>query len=257
LTSLLTLMRMTLLELWRRRVSALPVLVLFFGVLIVFMRPAEITVNGQAVAVSAQGLAGLVYQVFQFFGAFLGLSVGSGLMAHEIERGTILLLATKPVPRWALVLGKGLGGFAFVAGWFVLWATGFSIAMVLHFPGVSAGALLLGGVSGLVTGWLFVAITLCFSTRLPAVGAMGAGVFAWFLGMLAPPLMGLEQVPGNEAVGHIARAIAWLIPTNALKGLPFALAFGPWPTALQLAPMAVVALWLLLAGAAFQTRSLN
>lgn len=80
--------------------------ILFFAVLllVVSLGMQEITIGDQAKVVRGVALGGI-----SLMGGLIAIFLGVGLVWKEIERKTIYTLASKPVARWRLLLGKYLG----------------------------------------------------------------------------------------------------------------------------------------------------
>jgi ABC-type transport system involved in multi-copper enzyme maturation permease subunit len=80
--------------------------ILFFAalLLLVSLGMREITIGDQAKVVRGVALGGI-----SLLGAIIAIFLGVGLVWKEIERKTIYTLASKPVPRWSILLGKYLG----------------------------------------------------------------------------------------------------------------------------------------------------
>lgn len=255
--SLVTLMRLTLLELWRQRIALAPLAVLIFLVFTGLLPTPEVAVNEEPFRLSASEVAGTVFKVLQFFGVVVALVVGAGLVASEVERGTVLLLATKPVPRWLLVVGKGLGAFAFLLVVFALWGVVLATIIGLRIDANAVGTTLLGTLIGVLPAWLFAAIALAYSTRLPALAAMAAGLFTWILASVAPNMVALKEMASYRFIGQTAEVVTWILPSAQLDGLSKALTFGPAPVWQDLAALVAIPAWLVLAALLFQRRSLS
>lgn len=107
----------------------------------------------------------------ELFGVAIAVFVGTSLLHKELDKRTVFVVLTKPVPRWQFIIGKFLGlsatlgillalmGSAFVG--LVLWKTG-SLP-----PGILAAV----GMIGLQLGVL-VAVSLFFSTFTSPVMSM-------------------------------------------------------------------------------------
>jgi ABC-type transport system involved in multi-copper enzyme maturation permease subunit len=80
--------------------------ILFFAVLLLFLSTAmeEITIGDQAKVVRGVALGGI-----SLMGGIIAIFLGVGLVWKEIEKKTIYTLASKPLSRWRLLLGKYLG----------------------------------------------------------------------------------------------------------------------------------------------------
>jgi ABC-2 type transport system permease protein len=141
-----------------------------------------------------------LHPVFLGLGAAYVVSRASDGLAGEIERGSVYLILSRPVPRWAFVLGKSLEMFVGV-GFFVLisWlgmVAGiastelgplpidrfFLVALVawLLFGALGAGALVIssllsraGLAGGLGTAWTLIAFV------LDVIPAIAGSALAW------------------------------------------------------------------------------
>lgn len=92
--------------------------IVFFAVLLLFVSLAmeEVTIGDSAKVVRGVALGGI-----SLMGGIIAIFLGVALVWKEIDRKTIYTLASKPIPRWQLLLGKYLG----------LWITLFVEVVVL------------------------------------------------------------------------------------------------------------------------------
>lgn len=67
---------------------------------------------GQALSAGLYGVAGI--------GALLAIFLGAPALSRDIENGTMQLLASRPLGRWEIVLGKWLGGCALLGSYVVI-----------------------------------------------------------------------------------------------------------------------------------------
>ena len=136
-------------------------------------------------------------------------------LAGEIESCTIHAIATKPVCRWCLVLGKWLG-FIWLLTLYVLFIEGGTIAISWiesrHLPPHTAGAL------GLI--WLqavlLLGVTMAFGTRFSALtsGACTLGLYGMaFVGGWIEQIGALRRIKTCEELGIVASLI---MPSDAL-----------------------------------------
>lgn len=256
--AIVTLVRLTLLELWRQRLGIVPIVILVLILLAGLIHGnGEVQLNGQAVAFSAREIGMGTFGLIQFCGSVLGVIAGASAIAPEIDRGTVLLLATKPVPRWGMLLGKALGTFAFLVLSCLVW--GIAIAAI---GGVRSGTeyiqpLLIGSWMAVLSPLLIAAMAICFSTRMPTMGALAASLFAWMLSAAAAPLVGLKNSPGYEAVGWVAQGITTILPFKDISSLASALAFGPAPSGAEWAGLLAILGWLVVAMGLFSRRNLS
>lgn len=256
LKSALALARLSLHEIVRQRYTLLPI-VLTVGLAIAGTLPVPgLMVNGAPVQADAAQMVQVAYGVLTFAGMGLGALVGAGMLAPEIERGTVLLLVTKPLSRAGVVLGKALGALAFLVVCFALW--GLVLASILALRGSADIALAAFGgmVAGVAPAALMLGVAMAFSSRWPTGGALGLTFCAWALAGLASLLRNLawESMPALVRVG---REASWLVPWTELMRLPGALAFGPAPEGLAYAALLAIPVWVGLAVALFSRRDLS
>ncbi|MHB8416676.1 MAG: ABC transporter permease subunit [Myxococcales bacterium] len=115
----------------------------------------------------------------------MGLQLAQASLTGEAERGTLGLLASQPIDRSLIVLGKFLGLatllLAVVGGAFGL--AGVLIAVRAGFTRLFDYAWLVG--SAVVLGWVFVALGLLISAASrDRARALGASLAAWLLSSL-------------------------------------------------------------------------
>ncbi len=65
---------------------------------------ADLSVGDLARIIADVGLASI-----HIFGVIMAVFLGITLISHEVERKTVYLILSKPVPRWEFIVGKALG----------------------------------------------------------------------------------------------------------------------------------------------------
>jgi ABC-type transport system involved in multi-copper enzyme maturation permease subunit len=161
-----TLAGLTIREALRRRiyVGAFCIALLFLGLLFLPGFAAhrhngiEIDPPTQASLVALTGLA-----MIKFFSAVLGITLASGAIATELERGTLYVILSKPLQRLHILLGNWLGLAILTAVNVGLWAALLWIAVYVREPG-SHVPLLKAVALAFLYPLIFVTLTLCFST---------------------------------------------------------------------------------------------
>jgi ABC-type transport system involved in multi-copper enzyme maturation permease subunit len=212
---LLAVAQMTLVELWRQRTQwgfillaillALPVVIPLDG-----MKVNSAPVHGRALAEAWLSFA-------QFIAIFLAISAAAGLVAHDLDRGTGLLLLSKPLRRWQILLGKWLGAAAFMAVAWLVWGSIAAAAFAYRLDGALFGPVLAGFAASIVASWLVVAFCLFWSCWLPSNAVMGLSVVGWILATSAPKVAGFVEDLGNKALARALRAIGELLPIDKLS----------------------------------------
>ncbi len=250
--SLLALARLALIELWRHKLALLPIGLAALMVLLAFLP------EGEPAVVAADAFTyDIGVTIVPFFGVFVAVLAGGGLLAGEVERGTALLLATKPVSRAGIVAGKALGAFGFIAGSFALWAAVLAGVSLLRFSPAVAAGVGLATLAGALVAFLYAAIAIAASTRLPATGAIAAGGLAWFAVTVAGGVMKFEEAANLVWVVGAARLLRWIIPSEHLGAWAALIGAGGSPTPVQLIALLAIPAWLGLAAALFASRDLG
>lgn len=250
----LAIARITLLELWRQRTPWG-----FFAVALLMALPAFAPVEmmrfGGNQLVSSAFLGGLL-GFAQFVALFLALSISSGLVSNDVERGTHLLVVTKPLARYQVILGKLLGACAFMLGAWICWGIVASIALSLRFgPSILGPALLSFAVSSL-SSWLIVAYCLFWSSLMPANATMGIAVLGWILTTTLPRMASAAESLGHPEMSRVLVAIGWLLPVDTLTEMAKSFANAGMPNPHAYFAIAVIIAWWLLAAVIFTRRDL-
>jgi ABC-2 type transport system permease protein len=166
------------------RVAPAPGEVGFLGSIVALL-PPDVTafVNDQLSLASPRGVIAFGY-LHPFFLALLSawtIRVGAGALAGEIGRGTMDLIASRPVPRWAQVLAAWIvvgAGLAVLLG--VAW-TGSAIGLALRPLGVTGGQ-----VWALpVMAWLLFMSWASVAVLISAARREAGPAIAWTSGLIA------------------------------------------------------------------------
>jgi Cu-processing system permease protein len=162
---------------------------------------------------TAMGLASLMAM-------FVGLFGSAGAIGGEIERGTILAIAARPIDRWEILLGKFLGNAALVVAYFVvqmLIVAGLLAAVTRIWIGDLYVSIALHALAVV----LVVALAIATSTRLGAVpNAITVSVLAF---ALAGPgigiLYGIALLTRSELLQQAVEWARFVLPTGPLGDL--------------------------------------
>lgn len=136
-------------------------------------------------------------------------------LSGEIASGTIQAIATKPVPRWQLLMGKWFGFVGMLGAYLVVMIGGVN-AVTYVMQGVTARHLVRGfllvGLESLVLLSVTFALATYFSTLTTGVLALGLHGLA-FLGGWIEQFGAMTQTPRAVTVGVMASV---LMPSEAL-----------------------------------------
>jgi ABC-type transport system involved in multi-copper enzyme maturation permease subunit len=170
--------------------------------------------SGQAKLVASQ-LLNLVMFGFSLIAALGTAFLAGPTLSGETESGVALAVLARPIPRFAVLIGKWLGLVAFGTGFVVLaglaqclvvWAT------VHYWPPqpVAALALLAAQTITLLTlGLLLSTVISPMASGMVAVGLFGA---TWVAGVVG----GIGQALGNDGVARVGAVSRMLLPTDGL-----------------------------------------
>lgn len=162
-----------------------------------------------------------------FFGLFIAVFIGIGLVSKEVERRSIYSLLSKPINRYQLVLGKYAGLTLTLAVNVAIMALALYVVLLYMSWGVSAQvqrawdapaldpALLKAVGLILLELMLVTAIALFFSTfSTPMLSA--AFTFGLFVvGHFSADLRNFDQVVESPAAIRLARGLYWVLPNLA------------------------------------------
>lgn len=245
---------LALLELWRGRLAFLPLVVAVLAGLVCM---ARVEVNGAAMAadtVIGSVAWGLATQVLPVVGELVAVLAGAGAIAGEVERGTVLLLATK-LPRWALVLGKALGVYAFVLASFAVWTAVLVGVSLAHGAG-QAGPLVVAGLLGALPALFAASLAVALSARATTQGAIAGTVVCFLIRGVAGMLLGLNALASHPIWQGLTRAVQVAMPTDRLGEVATLVALGRPLDAAQTGSLVAPIAWLALAMGLFATRDL-
>lgn len=136
-------------------------------------------------------------------------------ISGEIESGVMQTIATKPLARWHILIGKWLGFLGVVAGYLVMMAGG-----VIGIVWLVSGFLLPNAVYGVALmffeGAIFVTITLAVGTRLSTLanGVFGFGLFG--LAFIGGWMEQIGTMLGNTTTRNIGIISSLVVPSEAL-----------------------------------------
>lgn len=250
----LAIARITLLELWRQRTPWG-----FFAVAVLMALPAlapsdllQVGGGGQMGFAFMGGLLGFA----QFVALFLALSIASGLVANDLERGTHLLVVTKPLARYHMLLGKLLGAGLFMLGAWFVWGAIASLALGFRFGlGIvppTLGAFLVSS----LTSWLLIAYCMFWSSFMPANATMGIAVLGWIVTTSVPRLAPVAESLGHPGIAQALGAVGWVLPVDKLSDLAKSLVEGSGANMQNVWAIALIAAWWMLAVVVFTRRDL-
>jgi Cu-processing system permease protein len=136
-------------------------------------------------------------------------------LSGEIESGVLQTLATKPIARWQILMGKWLGFAAVLLLYLILMAGGvLTIARVVSGftpPGVHVGIPLM-----MLEGLLLMTISIAGGTRLSTLanGVLGFGLYG--LAFIGGWMEQIGTILGNTTTRDVGIVASLLVPSEAL-----------------------------------------
>lgn len=191
----------------------------------------ELTDGQEARTIVNLGLSAML-----FFGVFIAIFVGIGLVSKEIERRTVYAMFSKPIGRGHFIIGKYLGLCLTLLVNILVMGAGVSLALIFVGGGSLAGTV--WGAIILVYFELTVltAVAILFSSfSSPALSAL-LTFLVFVIGHFSSSLRDLASNLGSPATSAILEAVYYVVPnlshfsfiTNASHGdvPPFAMIGG-------------------------------
>lgn len=169
------------------------------------------TVPPQPQLYPLQMLRGSIEYV-EILGALFAIIMGYGAIAREKQRGTLDLIFSRPVGRYAFVAGKVA---ALAVAWLVAVAVIFgsvtaAVVVVGHAPlqGVDVDRILISALAAWVylVGWSALAVGLASSTKRLST-ALIIALVAWLTVVLIIPQIGDTMDPDNQVPGGLFKSL--------------------------------------------------
>jgi ABC-type transport system involved in multi-copper enzyme maturation permease subunit len=227
---MITVARLTVLELVRRRIIWLLAALTIVSVVLVGLGVGRLVSLAREGGVDELGIAVGVSQVliliafmFSFILAMTAAFLGAPAIGGDLESGVALAMLARPLRRTELLLGRWLG-----------------LALVVSVYTVASGALAIGVVT-IIAGFgpphpelalvflageavVLLTLTLALGSVLPAIGAGANAVVAFGIAWMASVLAGIATALDLQGLSGVAEASRWILPTDGLwRGVVYGL----------------------------------
>ena len=165
----------------------------------------------------------LIAFMFSFVLAMTAAFVGAPAVGADLESGIAYAILARPLRRAEVLLGRWLGSALVVVAYAVasgLLAIGVAVLVSGYGPPEPglAVAFLAGQALVLLT------LTLALGSVLPSIAAGAVAVVGFGLGWMAGVMAGVASALGVAALGSVAQASRWLLPSDGLwRGVIYAL----------------------------------
>jgi len=202
--------------LWTALIAGAGFLALF--ALALHFQLQDLTVNATSFFIRYQILSAMLMvalYVVDLLAVLMSILTSVDTIPGEISSGTIHAIATKPIPRWQIVIGKWLG-FALMIALFVLLSFGGTIAVAYLMAGVAPENALVGALLVLLECLLALTVTLLFGTWFSTItsGVLVIGLYGLaFMGGWLEQMSGFTESARLATVGIVSSLI---MPSEAI-----------------------------------------
>jgi ABC-type transport system involved in multi-copper enzyme maturation permease subunit len=205
-------------EVARKRIAILPLAVLVIGSLLLLIVPSGKGDGLQQEIVAAS-------YIYRLALAVAVIAAGAGAIAEEVESGTVLLLAMRPIRRRSIVFGKLLGIAAMTLAALLAWSVVGGLALwVRSGDSMAITGMLRVGIAGLLPELLMLVVAVALSTIMSARNAIVLTILAWLAALGAATtaeVLDSDSTPDGldsyRWIGKLARAVTWVVPRSKLE----------------------------------------
>ena len=214
--------RLTILELFRRRIvwllaalTIVSVALVAFGVERLVTLAREEGIGELEIRVGVSQVLILIAFMFSFVLAMTAAFLAAPAIGGDIESGVSLALLARPIRRVDLVVGRWLGLAVVVVGYTV--ASGaFAIGVVTAIAGFGPPEPVLALAFLSAQALVLMTLTLALGTVMPAVGAGAIAVLAFGVGWIAGVMSAIATELEIESLATVTDASRWLLPSDGL-----------------------------------------
>jgi len=154
--------------------------------------------------------------VVKFFGSVMAMTLASGAIALEIERGMLYAVLYKPARRYQVVIGKWLGTLVYALGNTLFWAVLLYLSVRLMM-GKSYLETWRAPLVVLLYPVLFGTVTLFFSTFASMGLTIALSIIAAGVAWSEKPMREFGIVFDIETLLNVSNNVRWIVPMNHLR----------------------------------------
>ncbi len=154
--------------------------------------------------------------VVKFFGSVMAMTLASGAIALEIERGMLYAVLYKPARRYQVVMGKWLGTLVYALGNTLFWAVLLYLSVRLMM-GKSYLETWRAPLVVLLYPVLFGTVTLFFSTFASMGLTIALSIIAAGVAWSEKPMREFGIVFDIETLLNVSNNVRWIVPMNHLR----------------------------------------
>jgi len=219
--SILTVAQLTFLEARRRKLFWIILVVGLLSLLLFalgfYFIDRELRTSAEAAIQTAVRSTMLLVGLYgvNTLGVTLGVLISVDTISGEIASGTIQTIATKPLRRWEIVVGKWVG-LATMLAVFVLGMAGGMMLFVWAISGYLPSRPLEGMGMMVLEGWVFLSLSLLGGTYLPPLGNGVVVLMLYGLDFVAGWIGQIGERLSNTTAETIGLVVRFLVPGEAM-----------------------------------------
>ncbi len=214
--------RLTILELFRRRVvwvlaalTIVSVLLVAFGLSRLVELARADGVGELEIRIGVSQVLILIAFMFSFVLAMTAAFVGAPAIGGDLESGVALAILARPLRRADLLLGRWLGSAVVVVLYAV--ASGLlAIAVAVVISGFGPPQPLVAVAFLAAEALVLLTLTLALGSVMPSIAAGAIAVVGFGLGWMAGVMAGVASALGVDALRSVAEFSRWVLPTDGL-----------------------------------------
>lgn len=240
--------RLGSLQLRRRKILILPAVVsiiVLLGLLVVPIGDEERNLASNFAADAAK----TTFSGLRFLIMLMLIQFGAQLVSGEIERGSMSVIASKPVRRVEIFLGKLAGVIPAALVTCVVLGAAIGFVLGIRLDADLVGLMIRYGIGSCFLLLLLTTIAATLSTVLGSRTALAATILAWFVATTSAQTVAILTTSGGDSglgksVKSVAEGYLFVVPKQRLERLADLLADEGWTmNAASLEGIAVLGVW--------------
>ncbi len=169
---------------------------------------ADLSVGDLARIIADVGLASI-----HIFGVVMAVFIGITLISHEVERKTVYLILSKPVPRWEFIVGKALGlSLTLALTTFVMAFVLFLVQAAYRYGGKPEPGIFVASAGIYMELVLLICLASLFSTFTTPVLSAIFTLSMFLIGHVTKDLLVFGEKASSAAVRGAARFLYYVLP---------------------------------------------
>ena len=152
----------------------------------------------------------------KFFSSILAVTLAAGAITAEVDKGVLSTVVPKPLPRWAIYMGKWLGLMTLLLGSVAVWACLLAFA-VWHQTGTFHPRIFLGVLAACLFPLLFTTLTLCFSSFATYALSAGLALIAAGVALAEDFLMLLSRLLDSSTLKTLSQIVGYVVPLGKMN----------------------------------------